>query len=147
MLGLSTECSAFGLGHARPMIGVWATATARGRDDRDSRGRGRSLRATQSNVWIAVAASVVVELSSPILTARWMRWYWGSLAGLPLGAIVLFCFFFVRPHAWQPSRLDAWKSVGMFVGLYPEIIVPACIIAGALGGHLAHRLRQAHASP
>ena len=138
------------LRHARPMIGVWATATGLAavmiviRVDEV----GILSALLSPNVWIAVAASVVVgSLSSPILTARWMRWYWGSLAGLPLGAIVLFCFFFVRPHAWQPSRLDAWKSVGMFVGLYPEIIVPACIIAGALGGHLAHRLQQAHASP
>ena len=138
------------LRHARPMIGVWATATGLAavmiviRVDEV----GILSALLSPNVWIAVAASVVVgSLSSPILTARWMRWYWGSLAGLPLGAIVLFCFFFVRPHAWQPSRLDAWKSVGMFVGLYPEIIMPACIIAGALGGHLAHRLRQARASP
>ena len=138
------------LRRARPMIGAWATVTGLAAvmivmrvDD-----VGVLSALLSPNVWIAVAASVVVgSLSSSLLTAPWMRWYWGSLAGLPLGAFVLFGFFFVRPHAWQPSRLDAWKSVGMFVGLYPEIIVPACIIAGALGGHLAHRLRQAHASP
>ncbi len=138
------------LRHARPMIGVWAVVTGLAAVMIVSRvdDVGVLSALLSPNVWIAVAASVVVgSLASPILTARWMRWYWGSLAGLPLGAIVLFCFFFVRPHAWQPSRLDAWKSVGMFVGLYPEIIVPACMIAGALGGHLAHRLRQARASP
>ena len=136
------------LRRARPMIGVWATATGLTAvmivmrvDD-----VGILSALLSPNVWIAVAASVVVgSLSSPILTAQWMRWYWGSVAGLPLGAFVLFGFFFVRPHAWQPSRLDAWKSVGMFVGLYPEIIWRASL--PALGGHLAHRLRQTHASP
>ena len=138
------------LRRARPLIGVWAASSGIAAllivmkiDDLHA-----FSALLTAHVWVATAAGVAVGcLSSPLLNSSWIRWYWGALLGLPLGAIVLFCFFFVRPHAWQPSLLDAWKSVGMFVGLYPEIIVPACIIAGALGGHLAHRLRQAHTSP
>ncbi len=89
-------------------------------------------------VWVAAGAGGVVGLfSSPLFRAQWMRWYWGSLLGLPFGCVVIFLFFFLRPHAWQPTRLDAWKSVGMFLGLYPSIIVPACILAGAMGAFFA----------
>ena len=130
---------------ARPLIGVWAAATGIAallivmRVD----GVGPLAALLTLNVWIAVGASIVVaSLSSPILTASWMRWYWGALAGLPLGCLVLFCFFFLRPHTWQPSRLDAWKSVGMFLGLYPEIILSSCLLAGALVGLIASRVIQ-----
>lgn len=130
------------LGRARPMIGVWAAATGLTalllvmQLDNVSPLTGL----TSPNVWIAMGASIVVAaLCSPILTAAWMRWYWGALAGLPLGGLIMFGFFFVRPHAWQPSRLDAWKSVGMFVGLYPEIILASCVLTGALVGWMASR--------
>ena len=133
------------LRRARPLIGIWAATTGLAallivvRLD----GVGLMTGLLSPNVWIAIASSIAVAtLSSPILTAGWMRWYWGALAGLPLGGIVLSSFFFLRPHAWQPSRIDAWKSVGMFVGLYPEIIIPACLIAGALGGLMAGRTTE-----
>ena len=133
------------LRRARPLIGIWATATGLAAllivMRLDNVGPLTGL--LNPNVWIAIAASVVVAgCSSPILTASWMRWYWGALVGLPLGGIVLFCFFFIRPHTWQPSRLDAWKSVGMFVGLYPEIIMCSCLMAGALAGLMASRAIQ-----
>ena len=137
------------LRRARPLIGIWAATTGLAAllivvrlDD-----VGLVTGLLSPNVWIATASGVgVAILSSPILTAPWMRWYWGALASLPLGGIVLFSFFFIRPHTWQPSRMDAWKSVGMFIGLYPEIIIPACLIAGALGGLMVSRATEASPS-
>ncbi len=124
------------LARARRLIGVWTAVTAVTtvtiviEQDKVSLWGGLA----DTRVWIAAGAGMVVAcLASPVLTARWMRWYWGALIGLPLGSTILFLFFFLRPHAWQPSRLDAWKSVGMIINLYPLIILPACLLAGALG--------------
>ena len=88
----------------------------------------------ESNVWIAALMGLVVgTLACPLFTMRWMQWYWGALIGLPVGLLVVFGFFFVRPHSWQPSRWDAWKSVAMFVDIYPFVIITACLLAGSLG--------------
>jgi len=88
----------------------------------------------EPNVWIAASMGFfVATLASPILTAPWVRWYWGALLGLPVGLLVVFGFFFAQPHSWQPSRWDAWKSVAMFVDIYPFVIISACLLAGSLG--------------
>ena len=86
------------------------------------------------NVWMAAFMGLMVSAcASPILTARWVRWYWGALMGVVLGAIIIFAFFFVQPHSWQPSRWDAWKSVALFLDVYYFAIIPASLIAGAVG--------------
>ncbi len=127
------------LARARHLIGVWAAVTTVTTMiiviEQDKVGVLESL--TDVRLWIAAGASVIVaSLASPVFTARWMRWYWGGLIGLPMGSTVLFLFFFMRPHTWQPSRLDAWKSVGMIMNLYPLIVFPACLLAGALGARV-----------
>lgn len=86
------------------------------------------------NVWTAALVGLVCAAgASPVLTARWIRWYWGALIGLPLGIIILLLFFFARPHSWQPTRLDAWRSAGLFIGVYPGVIAGACLLAGGIG--------------
>ena len=83
---------------------------------------------------VGVAAIVgfgVACLFSPLLTASWMRWYWGGLLAIPIGLTIVFVFFFLQPHSWQPTRLDAWKSVALFVEVYPHVIFPICIATGA----------------
>lgn len=88
--------------------------------------------ALSSDVWTAaVVGCAVSSLSIPLLTASWMRWYWGAILGIPVGLAIVFAFFFIQPHAWQPTRLDAWKSVALIVGVYPQFIFPACVLAGA----------------
>ena len=87
------------------------------------------------SIHVGIAALVGLGsacLFSPILTAAWMRWYWGALIAIPLGLVIVFLFFFFQPHAWQPTRLDAWKSVALFVEVYPHVILPMCIGTGAL---------------
>ncbi len=92
---------------------------------------------THPNVWIAALVGLVVScLASPLLTAPWMRWYWSALLALPLGLLVVFGFFFIQPHSWQPSRWDAWKSVAMFVDICPLVILPASVLAGVVGSVL-----------
>ena len=89
---------------------------------------------TQPNFWIATTVGLLVSsIASPLLTAKWNRWYWSALLAIPVGLVVVFCFFFIRPHSWQPSRFDAWKSVAMFVDIYPLIIIPASLFAGIIG--------------
>ncbi len=86
------------------------------------------------NVWIVACMGLVVTaVASPLLTASWMRWYWGALIGVVIGAAVIYAFFFVKPHAWQPSRWDAWKSVALFLDVYYFVIIPASLVAGAVG--------------
>ena len=86
------------------------------------------------NVWMAACMGLMVSaFASPLLTARWVRWYWGALMGIVLGASIIFAFFFVQPHSWQPSRWDAWKSVALFLDVYYFAIIPASLIAGAIG--------------
>lgn len=90
--------------------------------------------ALSSDVWTAALVGCAVSgLSIPLLTAPWMRWYWGAILGVPVGLAIVFAFFFVQPHAWQPTRLDAWRSVALIVGVYPQFILPACVLAGAFG--------------
>ena len=92
------------------------------------------------HVWIAAFMGLLVSaVASPLLTASWMRWYWGALIGLFIGMAVIYAFFFVQPHAWQPSRWDAWKSVALFLDVYYFVIIPACLVAGALGSLLIQR--------
>ncbi len=91
----------------------------------------------RTEVWIAALSGLLVSgLFSPLLTAYWLRWYWGALVGLPVGACVLSGFFFMQPHSWQASRLDAWKSAALFIDVYPQFILPACILTGAIGTFL-----------
>ena len=92
------------------------------------------------NVWKAAFMGLIVSsCASPLLTARWMRWYWGSLIGILIGAAIIFAFFFANPHEWQPSRWHAWKSVALFLDVYYFVIIPASLIAGALGTFLIQR--------
>jgi hypothetical protein len=92
------------------------------------------------NVWIAACMGLLVAaMASPLLTARWMRWYWGAPIGLLIGAAVIYAFFFVKPHTWQPSRWDAWKSVALFLDVYYFVIIPASLVAGAVGSLLIQR--------
>ena len=86
------------------------------------------------NVWMSAFMGLLVSAcASPLLTARWMRWYWGSLIGVLIGAAIIFAFFFANPHEWQPSRWDAWKSVALFLDVYYFVIIPASLLAGAVG--------------
>lgn len=92
------------------------------------------------NVWLAALMGLMVAtVASPLLTARWMRWYWGAPIGVLIGAAIIYAFFFVKPHAWQPSRWDAWKSVALFLDVYYFVIVPASLLAGAVGALLIQR--------
>jgi hypothetical protein len=121
---------------ARRLIWLWALGSAMATIaiilQQDSTSLIESL--LHPNVWIAGMAGLLIAAAmSPILTARWMRWYWGALIGLPMGGIVMFCFFFAEPHAWQASRIEAWKSVGLFVTIYPLIIIPAALLTGGIG--------------
>ena len=86
------------------------------------------------NVWISAFMGLMVSaVASPLLTARWVRWYWGALIGVLIGASIIFAFFFVQPHSWQPPRWDAWKSVALFLDVYYFVIIPASLLAGAWG--------------
>jgi hypothetical protein len=51
---------------------------------------------------------------------------------------MMWVFFFLNPTEWHPERLEAWKSVAIFVsvGVYPLIVFPICSAAGALGTRL-----------
>jgi hypothetical protein len=92
------------------------------------------------DVWMAAFMGLLVAaIASPLLTARWMRWYWGAPIGILIGAAVIYVFFFVKPHAWQPSRWDAWKSVALFLDVYYFVIVPASLAGGAVGSLLIRR--------
>ena len=93
-----------------------------------------------TNVWMAAFMGLLVSaFASPLLTARWIRWYWGALIGIVVGASIIFAFFFVQPHSWQPSRWDAWKSVALFLDVYYFAIVPASLVTGALGTLMIQR--------
>jgi hypothetical protein len=121
---------------ARRLIWLWALSSAIATMaiilQQDSASLIQSL--FHPNVWIAAMAGLLTAAAmSPLLAARWMRWYWGALTGLPVGGFVLFCFFFAKPHAWQASRLEAWKSVGLFVTIYPLIIIPVALLTGGIG--------------
>ena len=92
------------------------------------------------DLWISALLGLIIAcIFSPMLSSAWMRWYWGALLGVPVGFLVLTCFFIAKPHSWQATRLDAWKSAGLFVAVYPWVIVPACLFAGALGAQLIQR--------
>ncbi len=92
------------------------------------------------NVWISACMGLLVSaFASPLLTARWMKWHWGALFGILIGAAIIFAFFFAKPHEWQPSRLDAWKSVALFLDVYYFVIIPASLLAGAVGTLLIQR--------
>jgi hypothetical protein len=45
----------------------------------------------------------------------------------------------VKPHTWQPSRWDAWKSVALFLDVYYFVLIPASLVAGAVGSLLIQR--------
>lgn len=119
---------------SRVVLGTWATASAiiaylMTVEDSAS----PWTHALNSDVWTAaIIGSAMSSLFVPLLTASWMRWYWGAIVGIPIGLAIVFAFFFIQPHAWQPTRLDAWKSVALFVEVYPQLIFPACMVAGAL---------------
>ena len=121
---------------ARRLIGIWALAAAVasllitvGQDNMSV-----ITALVHPNVWIASLVGALVSIAaSPLLTASWNRWYWSALLSLPLGILVVFGFFFLRPHSWQPNRWDAWKSTAMFVDIYPLTIIPACVAAGIIG--------------
>ena len=119
---------------ARHLVWLWATAsgfTAYVLTLPDS----PSAVSNAFSTHVGVAALVglgVASLFSPLLTASWMRWYWGALTAIPIGMAIVFVFFFFQPHAWQPSRLDAWKSVALFIEVYPHVILPMCVGTGAL---------------
>ena len=127
------------LARSRRLIGVWAGASAV---------TALYWLLTQTEVgivgallapefWIsAILGAFIASIFSPILSATWMRWYWGAILGLPVGFTVLTCFFFIEPHSWQASRWDAWKSAGLFVAVYPGVIASACLFAGGIGALL-----------
>lgn len=118
---------------SRVLLGTWAAASAiiaylMTVEDAAS----PWTHALSADVWAAaIIGCAVASLFIPLLTAPWMRWYWGAIVGIPVGLTIVFTFFFVQPHAWQPTRLDAWKSVALFVEVYPQLIFPACMAAGA----------------
>jgi len=90
--------------------------------------------------WISAVLGLGIACAfSPLLASSWVRWYWGALLGIPMGFTVLTGFFLVQPHSWQATRWDAWKSAGLFVAVYPWLIVPACLIAGGVGARLIQR--------
>ena len=124
---------------ARHLVWLWAlfSAMASMAIILDQGGVGVADALFHPNVWVSALTGLVVTAAlSPILTAGWMRWYWGGIIGLPTGALIVFCFFFLKPHAWQATRLEAWKSVGLFVAIYPLALIPAALTAGALGALL-----------
>lgn len=94
------------------------------------------------NVWKAAVAGLLVSGAwAPLLTASWNRWYWSGILGLPIGGSILYGFFFLNPSSWQTTRLEAWKSVGMCLSVWPHIILPACVAAGALCGLIFQQQR------
>ena len=43
-----------------------------------------------TNVWMAGLCGLAVSIAyCPILSAHWVRWYWGIILGLPVGATTL----------------------------------------------------------
>ena len=110
-----------------------ATATALLMTDSKTPTLGTAI--TDPTVWKAAASGLVVSIAwSPLLIASWNRWYWGGILGLPIGCSILYGFFFLNPSSWQTTRLEAWKSVGMCLSVWPHIILPASVAAGVLCG-------------
>jgi hypothetical protein len=90
-----------------------------------------------------VIGGAIAVAWSPIFQARWNRWYLGAILGMPMCACILTGFFFVFPHSWQPTRLEAWKSTATILHVYADILIPVCAIAGASGTWLVGRARTA----
>jgi len=78
---------------------------------------------------------------SPLFRAKWNRWYIGALFGLPVCGCILFAFFYVFPHSWQPTRMEAWKSTMTFLHVYPDILLPISLVTGACCTWLVQRTR------
>jgi len=130
------------LARSRRLIWVWAGASATTTLywQLTQGGAGFKDALLTPDLWISGALGLVIAgVFSPILSSIWMRWYWGALLGIPVGFTVLTCFFLAKPHSWQASRWDAWKSAGLFIAVYPWVIVPACLFAGAIGAQLIQR--------
>jgi hypothetical protein len=127
------------LARSKPAIWVWAAASAATtlywQFTQGEMGIMEAFLAP--GLWISAILGLGIACAfSPVLAAPWVRWYWGALLGVPMGFTVLTCFFLVKPHSWQATRWDAWKSAGLFIAVYPWLIVPACLFAGGMGAWL-----------
>ncbi len=80
----------------------------------------------------ALIGGAVGAMTTPLIRAKWNRWYWGALLGLPTCICILLFFFFVFPHSWQPTRAETWKSTLTLLGVYIDILVPVSLMAGAV---------------
>ena len=130
------------LARSRRLVWVWATASAAtALYWLLTQGEAGLLDALLgSEFWISAVLGLIIACAfSPMLSSAWMRWYWGALLGLPVGFTILTCFFLAKPHSWQASRWDAWKSAALFITVYPWLIVPACLFAGGVGSLLIQR--------
>jgi hypothetical protein len=128
------------LGSARIIIWVWALSAwacsaAILATDKDTSVIQAMFHPNSCNA--AIVGLIMAAALSPILTAKWMRWYWGALIGNPIGILMMLAFFFLNPTDWHPDRLDAWKSVAIFGSTYYFIVYPICSIAGAASTFLA----------
>lgn len=127
------------IGSARIIIWVWAfsawaCSAAILSTDKDTSVVQAILHPTSCNA--AIVGLIMATLLSPLLTANWMRWYWGALIGNPIGILIMLAFFFLNPTEWHPDRMDAWKSVAIFGSTYYFIVYPICSIAGAVSTFL-----------
>lgn len=81
----------------------------------------------------SLSALLAAVVWAPLLSAQRVRWWAGAIFGVAAALTGIYLFFWFWPHSWQPTRWDAYKSVGLFVGVYGKVLVPM----GAAGGAFA----------
>lgn len=78
----------------------------------------------------ATAGAVTGILFSPILVFRRMPAWVGAPMGLLAGLGGIWFFFFLWPHDWQAGRLNADKSLGLFLSVYWRSLLPTFLAVG-----------------
>ncbi len=78
----------------------------------------------------AVSALCALVLGR-VYVAGWFKWWMGPLLGLVLGLLTVLAFYAIWPHSWQASRMEAWKTTSVVIGVYWDRLVPMAIATGA----------------
>ena len=82
-----------------------------------------ALRAGLSGLVMGLVAGPVLAWLRPPVWSGPITGALASLAGT-------FTYFWLWPHAWQPTRWEAWKSLATVVNVYWPYLVPVALLAG-----------------
>ena len=87
----------------------------------------------------ALAATLGGLAWAPLLSWGRLSAWAGAPVGLLAGLTGLYLYFFAWPHDWQAGRLNAWKSVALFLEVYGWLLGPLAALAGGVAAGWARR--------